>query len=232
MSLYTIADLHLSFGVDKPMNIFNGWENFEQKLENNWKATVNDDDTVVIPGDISWGIKLEECLPDFKFIDSLPGEKIILKGNHDLWFSTKTSAETYFAKNGLHTLKILHNNAYKYKDYVICGTRGWVNCDADVKNLSHDAKIVRRETQRLEMSLAAGQKLGGIPLVFLHYPPIFERNISTEIVNTLHKYGVSEVYYGHLHGKKCKNNTDEELNGIVYHRVSCDYINFKPLKVK
>ena len=234
MSLYTISDLHLSFGVNKPMDIFQGWENYENKLKENWESVVNHDDTVVIPGDISWGMTLKDCIPDFKFINELPGEKIISKGNHDYWFSTKTNAERFFSEHGFNTVKILHNNAYIYDNYTICGTRGWVNCNTADDNPSHDAKIARREAQRLELSLIAGQKLslGAEPIVFLHYPPVFEKNKSEEIVNILKKYQVREVFYGHLHNAENTNIVEGELESIKYRCISCDYVDFFPIKVK
>ena len=162
MSLFAIADLHLSLGVDKPMDVFPGWAGYVEKLEKNWRENVRPEDTVVVAGDISWGLDISEAKEDFAFLDRLPGTKILLKGNHDLWFSTKTKVEKFFAENGFSTLKILFNNAYEYGDRAICGTRGWMNDPIE-------KKVLLRECGRLRMSLEEGKKFGKEPLVFLHY---------------------------------------------------------------
>ena len=153
MSLFAIADLHLSLGVDKPMDVFPGWAGYVEKLEKNWRENVRPEDTVVVAGDISWGLDISEAKEDFAFLDQLPGTKILLKGNHDLWFSTKTKVEKFFAENGFSTLKILFNNAYEYGDRAICGTRGWMNDPIE-------KKVLLRECGRLRMSLEEGKKFG------------------------------------------------------------------------
>lgn len=224
MSLFAIGDTHLSFGTDKPMDIFSGWENFEQKLEKNWRAIVKDGDTVVIPGDITWGMTIEEALEDFKFLDSLPGEKIILKGNHDYWWSTKNKADKFFEANGITTLKILNNNAYKVGDYALCGSRGWF-FDSDKQA---DKKIVAREAGRLRMSIQQADKLGGEKIAFLHYPPIAGGQVCQEICDELVNGGVSQCYYGHLHGYSTSFAFNDEMFGIKFHLVSGDYLNFCP----
>lgn len=228
MSLFCIADTHLSLGTDKPMDIFSGWDNYVDQIASNWNRLVAPDDLVVIAGDISWGMKLEECREDFAFLDRLPGQKWILKGNHDYWFSTKAKVEQYLAAQGFSTLHILHNNAVPYGDYCICGTRGWLN----EKGENPDKKIINREAGRLRMSLEAGRKLGGEPIVFLHYPPIYGTgDRCEEILNVLHEFEVRRCYYGHLHGKSCNYAVNGVREQIDFQLISCDYIQFAPVKV-
>lgn len=224
MSLFAISDTHLSFGTDKPMDVFRGWENYEEKLLKNWKAIVNDNDVVVIPGDITWGMTLEEALEDFKFIDKLPGEKIILKGNHDYWWSTKRKADLFFESNGITTIKILNNNAYKAGDFALCGSRGWFFDSAK----QADEKIVLREAGRLKASIEEADRLGGEKIAFLHYPPIAGGQVCEEICNELIKGGVKRCYYGHLHGPAISYSFNDEMFGIEFRLISGDYLNFCP----
>ena len=210
MSLFAISDLHLSLGVDKPMDVFRGWENYVERLEENWKQLVSPEDTVVIAGDISWGLDLAETVEDFKWIDRMPGQKILLKGNHDLWFSTKSKVERFFQEQGFTTLKILFNNAYRYEDLVLCGTRGWMNDQTD-------KKVLNRECGRLRLSLEEGKKLGGTPVVFLHYPPVYGSGDCPEILEVLHHsagYAINGV-----------------REGIHFQLLSCDYLHFTPMKI-
>ncbi len=224
MSLFAIADLHLSFGVSKPMDVFPGWDNHVARLEENWLAAVSPEDTVVIAGDISWGMDLEECLEDFRWLDRLPGRKLILKGNHDLWFSTKTKVEKFLAAHELHSLEILFNNAFAWEDKVICGTRGWMNDQTD-------KKVLNRECGRLRLSLEAGRKLGGEPVVFLHYPPVYGGDECPEILEVLLEYGVRQVYYGHIHGYASGYAINGVRHGIDFRLISCDYLQFKPKQI-
>lgn len=224
MSLFAIADLHLSFGVSKPMDVFPGWDNHVARLEENWLAAVSPKDTVVIAGDISWGMDLEECLEDFRWLDRLPGRKLILKGNHDLWFSTKTKVEKFLAAHELHSLEILFNNAFAWEDKVICGTRGWMNDQTD-------KKVLNRECGRLRLSLEAGRKLGGEPVVFLHYPPVYGGDECPEILEVLLEYGVKQVYYGHIHGYASGYAINGVRHGIDFRLISCDYLQFKPKQI-
>lgn len=224
MSLFAIADLHLSLGADKPMDIFPGWAGYVEKLEKNWRENIRPEDTVVIAGDISWGLEIGETKEDFAFLDSLPGTKLLLKGNHDLWFSTKTKVERFFEENGFSTLKILFNNAYEYGDYAICGTRGWMNDQTD-------KKVLLRECGRLRLSLEAGKKLGKKPLVFLHYPPVYGGGECYEILDVLLEYGIERVYYGHIHGYSAGYAINGIRNGIDFRLISCDYIQFNPIKI-
>ncbi len=224
MSLFAIADLHLSLGVDKPMDVFPGWAGYVEKLEKNWRENVRPEDTVVVAGDISWGLDISEAKEDFAFLDQLPGTKILLKGNHDLWFSTKTKVEKFFAENGFSTLKILFNNAYEYGDRAICGTRGWMNDPIE-------KKVLLRECGRLRMSLEEGKKFGKEPLVFLHYPPVFGGGECYEILDVLLEYGIKQVYYGHIHGYSSGYAINGVRNGIDFRLISCDFVQFNPVKI-
>ena len=224
MSLFAISDLHLSLGVDKPMDVFRGWDHYVERLEENWKQLVRPEDTVVIAGDISWGLDLAETVEDFKWIDWMPGQKILLKGNHDLWFSTKSKVERFFQEQGFTTLKILFNNAYRYEDLVLCGTRGWMNDQTD-------KKVLNRECGRLRLSLEAGKKLGGTPVVFLHYPPVYGSGDCPEILEVLHQYQIERVYYGHIHGYSAGYAINGVREGIRFQLLSCDYLHFAPIKI-
>lgn len=228
MALFVIADLHLSLGTDKPMDGFKGWQDYVSRLEENWRNIVKPEDTVVIAGDISWAMKLEDSLADFTFINSLPGEKIIMKGNHDYWWSTRNKIDNFFAQNGLNTLHILHNGAYRVGDRAICGTRGWLyNSETE-----EDKKIVNREVGRLVASLEEGKKLGGELTAFLHYPPVYDIMECREILDTLVEYGVKQCYFGHIHGQyAAKKALVGEYRGVHMHLISCDYVNFCPVLI-
>ncbi len=225
MSLFAIADLHLSFGVNKPMDVFSGWVDYVSKIKQNWLKQVKETDTVVIAGDVSWAMELNEALLDFKFIDSLPGKKILLKGNHDYYFSTKRKIDLFFLENELKSLNFLFNNSYVYENFSICGTRGWVKMSDDE---TFDEKILKREAGRLELSLKSAQKT---PIVFLHYPPIFNKNKSSEILNILYKFNVEYVFYGHLHGNACRFAIEGNVDKINYKLISSDYLNFNLFKI-
>lgn len=228
MALFVIADLHLSLGTDKPMDGFKGWQDYVSRLEENWRSIVKPEDTVVIAGDISWAMKLEDSLADFTFINSLPGEKIIMKGNHDYWWSTRNKIDNFFAQNGLNTLHILHNGAYRVGDRAICGTRGWLyNSETE-----EDKKIVNREVGRLVASLEEGKKLGGELTAFLHYPPVYDIMECREILDTLVEYDVKQCYFGHIHGQyAAKKALVGEYRGVHMHLISCDYVNFCPVLI-
>ena len=229
MSLFVMADLHLCKGnPEKTMSIFNGWQNYQELIEKNWKELISDSDTIVLPGDISWGMSLKEAAPDFKFIEQLPGRKIVIKGNHDYWWTTKKKMEDFFAAEGCTSIKILHNNHYRYGEYGICGTRGWVNMPGETQ----DEKVLRREVQRLETSIRSALDEGLKPIVFLHYPPIFATNFNYDILDVLYRYKIEECYYGHIHGKSahdlCVKNT---YDGINFHLIAGDYLQFIPEKI-
>jgi len=229
MSLYAIADLHLSLGTDKPMDVFSGWSDYVTRLKDNWERLVTDDDTVIIAGDISWAMKLEECCEDFAFINSLPGTKLLLKGNHDYWWQTKKKIDEYLTANGFDTIKILFNNAFEVGDIAVCGTRGWYYD----KDGEHDAKVINREVGRLKLSYQAAQAFGKRIVAFLHYPPVYGGVECEEIMSALHELGISECYYGHLHGERThRSATVGEYQGIDFHLISCDYTRFLPVLVR
>ena len=226
MSLYAIADLHLSFGVDKPMDIFGGWQDYQERLYDEWQAVVKKDDLVVIAGDISWAMATEDSIADFKFIEGLNGKKIIMKGNHDYWWSTKTKIEKMFLENDIKSVSIMQNNSFRYKDISICGTRGWINENGK----EADKKVLLREAQRLQMSLDSADS-DTEKIVFLHYPPIFKNDCNYSILEVLKKNNIKQVYYGHLHGASCLNAFEGESDGITYRLISSDYLKFKPIKI-
>lgn len=224
MSLFAIGDTHLSFGTDKPMDIFGGWNDYVDRLERNWRAVVSREDTVVIPGDISWGMSLEEALPDFRFLDSLPGEKIIMKGNHDYWWSTMKKLNALLSQNRIGSIHMLNNNAFRVGDVAVCGTRGWFY-DAQT---GADKKVILREALRLKMSIDAARELGGEPVVFLHYPPITNDAQCRELMEVLVGEGIKRCYYGHLHGESTRFAFNSEHEGVKFTLVSGDYLSFCP----
>ena len=227
MSLYTIGDTHLSLGTNKPMDVFGGrWENYVQKLSEGF-AELNDDDLTVLCGDITWGMTMEEALPDFKFIDALPGRKIILKGNHDYWWTTATKARSFFAKHDINTIDVMHNSSFEYDGVSICGTRGWFfDAEEDA-----DKKVLLREAGRLRTSIEKGISLGGEPVVFLHYPPITQDRICPEIYDVLVEYKIKRCFYGHLHGNAIRFAVQGEVDGIRYKLVSADGLRFCPYRI-
>jgi predicted phosphohydrolase len=224
MSVFVIADTHLSFSSSKPMDIFGGWQNYVERLEENWRRLVSPCDTVIIPGDISWGMRLEDALPDFKFLNSLPGKKILLKGNHDYWWTTYKKMCDFFAANGLDTMSLLFNNAFEADGKIICGTRGWLFEDGE----PFDKKIIEREAGRLRLSLQAACKLNGEMVVCLHYPPIYGDDICPEILDVLVEFNIKRVYYGHLHSFSHKKAFQGNWNGIEMRLISADYLDFCP----
>lgn len=231
MAVFTIADLHLSLGTDKPMDVFGGgWEGYVDKLEKNWRELITPDDTVVIPGDISWAMRLEEVEPDFTFLESLPGKKILGKGNHDYWWTSLSKMKSFISAKGFSSISFLYNNAFACDNIIICGSRGWMIDGTE----SFDKKIQEREAGRLKMSLTQGEKLcksGQKPTVFLHYPPVWRGNVCEPIMETLKEHGITDVYYGHLHGVK-KDSVTTLYEGIKMTIVSADFIKFRPISVE
>lgn len=228
MALFVIADLHLSLGAQKPMDIFRGWENYVERLEQNWRALVRPEDTVVIAGDISWAMKLEDALKDFTFLHSLPGEKIIMKGNHDYWWSTRNKIDTFLAEHDLSSLKVMHNCAYRVGERALCGTRGWLyRAESE-----EDQKIVNREAGRLLASIEEAKKLGGTLTAFLHYPPVYDGMECCEILEILVNAGVTDCYFGHIHGQyAAKKALAGEYRNVKMHLISCDFVNFCPVQI-
>ena len=227
MALYTIGDLHLSLYKEKPMDIFgDNWRNHTEKLRAAF-SRLQDDDLTVLCGDLSWGMNLEETAPDFRFVDALPGKKLILKGNHDYWWTTAAKTKRFFEQQGITTIDILHNNAFIVGDYALCGTRGWFY--EEERGGEHDAKIMHREIMRLEASLkAAGER---IKLVFLHYPPIYGNYRCEEILSLLKEHRVPLCYYGHIHGKGCAGAFNGWHDHTRHICVSGDKLDFKPCKI-
>ena len=239
MSLFVIADLHLSSDGSKSMEVFGPrWKDYQTKIEKNWRAVVNPEDTVIMPGDISWSLKLEDTLEDFRFLDSLPGTKLIGKGNHDFWWATLSKMNAFFEQNKLETLKILYNNAYRLEDCIVCGTRGWFveeNQQHTVGEVDYE-RIVNREVVRLRLSLEEAKKLQlqnepPLPiLVFLHFPPIWNGFECREIIELLKEYGIHSCYFGHIHGAYYAKRT-QEFEGIDLTLCAADYLNFAPMPV-
>jgi len=227
MALYAIGDLHLSLGRDKPMDIFGSkWENHAEKIKKGF-SELGDDDICVICGDLSWGMSIEDCREDFLFIHSLPGRKIILKGNHDYWWSTASKAYRFFEENGIDSIEILNNNYFEYGEYALCGTRGWFY--EEERGIEHDKKIMRREIMRLETSLkSAGERE---KLVFLHYPPVFLSYSCPEILELLKEHQVRLCCYGHIHGKGCGAAFNGWRDGTQFKLVSADFVDFTPVKL-
>ena len=227
MALYAIGDLHLSIRAEKPMDVFGGpWVNYMEKLEQGI-SVIRPEDTTVLLGDLSWALDLDSAVDDFDWINRIPGKKIILKGNHDYWWSTAAKFNHFCAANGFTDQLILNNNHYVYEGYAICGTRGWFF--EEERSGTHDEKVFRRELIRLETSLKSA---GDLPkIVFLHYPPKYKGYECVEIIDLLKKYGVRQCFYGHLHGASQKLAMEGVWDGIEYRLVAADYLNFCPFTV-
>ena len=228
MALYAIGDTHLSLACDKPMDVFGGrWDGYVDKLREGFQATVSPEDTVVVCGDVSWGMSLEEAKADFAFLNALPGgRKLLLKGNHDYWWTTASKMKAFFKENGFATLDILHNNCHFYGEAALCGTRGWFY---EEDRGEHSAKIFNRELIRLEASLkAAGERE---KLCFLHYPPLYQGYRCQEIIDLLERYSVKLCCYGHLHGGSHRLAVTGQRGDVEYRLVAADYVGFTPVKL-
>jgi len=231
MAIYAISDLHLSLSIDKPMDIFGqGWTDYMNKLKTQWEDTVAECDTVIIPGDISWATYLEQAESDLKFIEALPGKKIISKGNHDYWWTTLSKLNKYMVDRGFRSISFMHNNSFKIDGYVLCGTRGW-KCPGDEGFTTEDRKIYDRELQRLELSLRSFEDSCEKIIVALHYPPFNLKKESSGFVDIMNKYKVNMCIYGHLHGEGFKNAVPAEFSGISCRLVSADFLKFRPLRI-
>ncbi len=226
MALYAIGDTHLSLACNKPMDVFGGaWAGYVDKLRDGFSC-VTEVDTVVLCGDLSWGMSLEEAREDFSFLNALPGRKLLLKGNHDYWWTTASKMNTFFVENGFDTFTILHNNCAFYGDIALCGTRGWF---FEEEQNGHNEKVFKRELIRLEASLkAAGEHE---TYCFLHYPPCYEGYRCPEIMELMERYGVSRCFYGHLHGGSHRLAIQGSVGSIRYELVSADYLRFRPQKI-
>lgn len=234
MSIFVIGDLHLSFNNSKPMDIFGeNWAGHEEKIKNNWIANVKEDDLVILPGDFSWETYLAETKEDFNWINNLPGKKLLLKGNHDYWWTTVTSMRSFLKENNYANIDFLYNNSYEHEDKIICGTRGWSIIDENA-----DKKLIKRELIRLEISLQDGINKYGTDkeiIVFMHYPPITKNKMLTgeeaEFVEMMKKYNVKKCYFGHLHGASITDAVEGNVEGIEFKLVSADGLDFKLLKI-
>lgn len=228
MALYAIGDLHLCLGAPKPMDVFGGaWVGYMEKLRQGM-SVVGPGDTTVLLGDLSWALDLPGAREDFAWLQEIPGEKIILKGNHDYWWSTQAKFEKFCTEHGFTQMHLLNNNCFFYEDVAICGTRGWFF--EEERSGTHDEKVFRRELMRLEASLkAAGERQ---KLVFLHYPPRYKGYTCPEILELLKKYEVRQCFYGHLHGASHRLAMEGLWDGVEYRLLSADFLNFRPYKVK
>ncbi len=228
MALYAIADVHLSLGADKPMDVFPGWEDYTRRLQENWCRLVKPDDTVVIAGDISWAMRLEDTREDFAYLHALPGKKLLLKGNHDYWWTTRRKMERYLETEGFTDITFVHNSAVPVQECAVCGTRGWL---AGAMS-EEDQKIVNREVGRLKTSLDEALRQDLSPLVFLHYPPIYDGARCQPILDLLREYEITDCYYGHIHGRQAARRAPMgEYEGIRMHLLSCDYVRFMPQRI-
>ena len=226
MALFAIGDTHLSLSTNKPMDVFGGgWTGYVEKLQRGFE-TVAPEDTVVLCGDLSWGMSLEEAKEDFDFLNRLPGKKLLLKGNHDYWWNTAAKMNRFFKENGFDSFELLHNNCSFYGDIALCGTRGWFY---EVDAGEQTAKVFNRELIRLEASLkAAGDRE---KYCFLHYPPLYQGYRCQEIIDLLEAYGVTRCFYGHLHGGSHRLALSGKHGEVEYQLVSADYLGFRPLKI-
>lgn len=226
MHIYAIGDLHLSFSSGKPMDVFGpAWENHAHRLLQAWEAAITEDDLVLIPGDISWAMQLKEALPDLAFLGALPGKKLLLKGNHDYWWSSLTQVRAVLPQK----VYALQNDAFAFGAYAICGARGWL-CPGASGFAAHDEKIYAREVQRLELSLGALPP-GKIPIAMTHFPPYCEPGFDTAFTERFSRYGVKKVVYGHLHGSAHKQAFTGVRKGVEYIFAAADYLKFQPIKI-
>ena len=241
MSIYTIGDLHLSFHENKPMDIFGeNWKGHEEKIKQDWINKVKNQDLVILPGDFSWSTYLKDTYEDFKYLNSLPGKKLLLKGNHDYWWTTLKSMRKFLEENDFQNIDFIFNNAYEFENYIFAGTRGWSQSEEE------NERFLNRETQRLELSLKQAKEIQEKRLqeenikkeiiVFMHYPPItnnqIEANEATSFVRVMKEYGVNRCYYGHLHGIAIKEAVEREYLGIKFKLVSADGLDFKLLRIR
>ncbi|MBQ7638821.1 MAG: metallophosphoesterase [Clostridia bacterium] len=229
MSLFVIADTHLSLGnAGKSMDVFGGWHDYVGRLKENWERVVSTEDTVVLPGDISWAMDIKDAAVDFSFLDSLPGTKLIGKGNHDYWWATVNKMNGVLEANGISTVKFLFNNAFLCGDISVCGTRGWF---FDAQEAEDNAKIIAREAGRLKTSIEEGIRLGGEPVVFTHYPVVMDDKICEPLFEVLKIYGIKRCYFGHIHADRSGRLGDYTFDGVRFSLVSADFLGFTPKKV-
>lgn len=232
MSIYVIGDLHLPFGVNKPMDVFGeGWQGYTEKIKEDWNKKVKNEDTVILAGDFSWATYIEDTYKDFEYLCALPGKKIMLKGNHDYWWTTVTSMKKYLEENNFNNIDFLYNNSFLIEDKIIVGTRGWALLDTE-----NSCKMIKREAARLELSIKdAIERYGNEKeiICIMHYPPISktkkknEYTYDSEFLDIMKKYNVKTCYYGHLHGASHKDAVEGKIEGINFYLISGDYLDFK-----
>ncbi len=235
MSIYVIGDLHLSFKENKPMSIFGeNWSEHEEKIKKDWKEKVKENDLVVLPGDFSWAMYLKDTDEDFKYLNELPGKKLLLKGNHDYWWTTLKSMRNFLKENNFKNIDFIHNNSYEFENKIIVGTRGW----SKTEGTADDDKIIKREVLRLELSIKDGIKNFGENkgiIVFMHYPPIIKSNLIdnelSDFIKVMKKYNIKKCYYGHLHSNSIRDAVEGEHYGIDFKLVSADGLDFKLYKI-
>lgn len=235
MSIFVIADLHLSFKNPKPMNIFgDNWENHEEKIKQDWLKKVSKEDLVMLPGDFSWAMNLEDAYLDFEYLNTLPGKKLLLKGNHDYWWTTLTKMRKYLQDNHFDTIDFIYNNSYCFEENILTGTRGWT-----LNDLEGSGKLLNRELNRLELSLQEGTSKFGQEkevMVFMHYPPITHsallNNLELKFVELMKRYHVKKCFYGHLHSRSHKDAIEGIVEGIEFKLISGDYLDFKLMKIE
>ena len=230
MAIYTIGDLHLSFHENKPMSIFgDNWKGHEEKIKKDWIQKIKETDLVILPGDFSWSTYLSDTKEDFEYLNSLPGKKLLLKGNHDYWWTTITSMRNFLKENKFDNIDFIHNNSYEFENCIIVGTRGW-NQSEDIE----DKKILKREALRLELSIQDGISKYGEDkeiIVFMHYPPLTKNYINTDYTRLMKKYNIKRCYNAHLHANSIQDAVEGNIDGIEYKLVSSDGLDFKLLKI-
>lgn len=230
MAIYVIGDLHLSFNTNKPMDIFGeNWQKYEEKIKQDWLLKVKPEDTVILPGDFSWAMYLDETDKDFEFINNLPGKKILLKGNHDYWWTTVTSMRRYIQEQDFENIDFLYNNSYEFEGKIIAGTKGW-----NISEDQEDIRLTKREVARLELSIQDGISKYGEDkeiIVFMHYPPLTKNYINTDYTILMKKYNIKRCYYAHLHANSIQDAVEGNIDGIEYKLVSSDGLDFKLLKI-
>ena len=235
MAIFVMADLHLDIkSNEKSMEVFgNRWKDYVKKIQKNWSRLVTDEDTVVIPGDISWALTLENAKEDLLWINALPGRKILMKGNHDFWWSTASKMGKFFAEHGIDRIELLNNNALEAEEYILAGSRGWFT-DRAMQTATQTVdyeKIINREVIRLRMSLDAAKRLreetGKEILVFLHFPPIWSDFRCEEILSLLREYSIRRCYFGHIHGCYTAGGVFRQ-DGVEFRMISADYLDFVP----
>ena len=229
MAIYTIGDLHLSFGNPKPMNIFGeNWNDHEEKIKKDWVEKVKAEDTVIHPGDFSWAMYLKDTVKDFEYLNGLPGKKIMLKGNHEYWWTTLSSMTKFLQEHNFQNIDFIQNNSIEVEDKIICGTRGWSLLNERTLN---EQRLIDREALRLELSIKSALNKEKEIIVFMHYPPVIKQNINTEFMKVLKKYDIKRCYYAHLHSKSIDDAVEGLVYGVNFKLVSADALNFKLLKI-